>query len=335
MQLPRWLTPERSEWPVLAVVRFVMSLVVVVYHIPVVAPHTAVPLLSEVGALGCICGFLVISGYSIAHSITSQPKGFYRRRAWRIMPIYYATLALSVLPYWFGPQLPSFMPFPDYKPQELIGSLFFLQCLLVDKVPIFGPSWTLAVEWWFYMLAPIFVRLPNWVLLAIIGASAVFQKEALQLGYFPVHAWQWGIPAMLLLWAWLLGFVFYRVRGWSAFLVVLAGYLWVGRFPDGSPAAYLLASLAVVTARSLPRLPRFLARLFNYLGDLSYPLYLVHAPLLGWVGHYTTWTNPYLYVALSLGASAFLNHAVDIPLRARFASRRPKPSLVASQPVSA
>jgi peptidoglycan/LPS O-acetylase OafA/YrhL len=334
----KWLERRPSEWPTLAAVRFIMALAVVVYHLPVVGGRSAtIPYLGELGGLGCICGFLVISGYSIGHSITTQPKGFFARRAWRIMPVYYTTMALAILPYQFATDATAFRyAFPHFTTTELVGSVFFLQCFLTDKVPIFGPSWTLAVEWWLYMLAPLFVRLPSWLLTAIVVVSLVFQKEGLEKhGYFPVHAFNWGIPLMMLLWAWLSGFLFYRVRGWSAFLLVFVGYYATSRFIDLSPNAFLLAAVAVVVARSLPAMPRFMARFLNYLGDLSYPLYLVHVPLMAWVGRFTPWTDPYAFIGLALAAAAFLNHAVDIPLRSRFSPRRARQRIVAAPAVSA
>jgi peptidoglycan/LPS O-acetylase OafA/YrhL len=320
-----WLDRTSARWPVLAAVRMAMALTVVVYHLPITRTPFHVPLLEVFGGLGCICGFLVISGYSIAHSITVQPLGFYRRRAWRILPIYYATLGLALVPYLFSANFPPFRvayAFPDFDRTQLLGSLFFLQCLLTSKVPIFGPSWTLAVEWWFYMLAPLFVRLRPSVLALLVGASLWFQGAALDHGCFPVHEFRWGIPAGMLLWAWLMGFLFYRARGWSGPLLVLAGYYAVSRFDDRSPAAFLLAAVMVVLADQLPPMPAILARLMNYLGDLSYPLYLVHVPVMAWLGRITTWYDPYAYIAASLAVAALVHHGIDVPLRARFANRR-------------
>jgi peptidoglycan/LPS O-acetylase OafA/YrhL len=298
-----WLHPQSSQWPVLAGVRFFMALTVVVYHLSVVRPKTGVPMLDELGGLGCICGFLAISGYSIAHSISTQPSGFYRRRAWRIFPVYYVTMLLSLLPYLFVKGLPPFrVRFADFTTSELVGSLFFLQCFVTEKIPIFGPSWTLAIEWWFYVAAPLFVRARPWMLWVIVAISLVGQMKALEHGFFPVHEFKWGMPALMLLWAWLSGFLYYRSPGWSAALVVLVGYQAVSRFVDRSPAAYLIAAVAVITAKSLPPMPRFLARTLNWLGDLSYPLYLVHVPLMAWAARWTTWSDPYVFVALSLVA---------------------------------
>jgi peptidoglycan/LPS O-acetylase OafA/YrhL len=318
-----WLDLVPARWPVLALVRMAMALTVVVYHLSIVSRTARVPVLELFGGIGCICGFLVISGYSIAHSVRSQPRGFYRRRLWRILPVYYGSLLLALLPYLFERAWPPFRAsFAPPDGQQILGSLLFLQCFLTDKVAVFGPSWTLAVEWWFYMLAPLFVRMRHWQLGLLVFASLWFEGTALAHGFFPIHVYRWGIPAGMLLWAWLSGFLFYRQRGWSGPLVVLVGYYAVNLFVDRSPAAYLLAAVMVVVADGLPRIPQFLARFLNYLGDLSYPLYLVHVPTMAWLGRVTRWTDPYIFIAASFAAAALVHHGIDGPLRRAFGLRR-------------
>ena len=120
----------------------------------------------------------------------------------------------------------------------------------------------------------------------------------------------------MLLWAWLSGFVFYRARGWTGPIVLLAGYVTSGHFPEpGNQLAYLVAAVVVVLGRQLPPLPRALARGLNYLGDMSYPHNRVHVPLLMWTSQFTKLTRPYAAVGLSVLAAAVLYHGVDAPLR--------------------
>ena len=309
---------EPAIWPLLAGVRFLMAIAVVNYHLFLTGIPGGLPGLDQLGSLGCILGFLVISGYSIAHSISSQPRGFYRRRAWRILPVYYVTMAASLLPYlWFNG------PYKTFTGGEIIGSTVLLQTFVTDKIPIFGPAWTLAIEWWFYALAPLFVRLRPAALFALVGASIACVFIELPRITYPVHIHRWGVAAVMLLWAWLSGFVFYRVRGWTGPLVLLVGYVAAGRFPEpGTQLAYLIAAVAVVQGRQLPPQPRSLALFLNYLGDLSYPLYLVHVPLLVWITHFTKLTSAYTAVGLSMLAAAVLYHGVDAPLRRRSKVRR-------------
>jgi peptidoglycan/LPS O-acetylase OafA/YrhL len=305
-------------------VRFVLALAVVNYHLFITGATEGAPLLSEFGAMGCICGFLVISGYSIAHSIATKPTRFFQRRAWRILPIYYVTMALSLVPYLWTPSPNPFrFDVGEATAPEILSSLFLLQTFVTDKIPVFGPSWTLAIEWWLYVAAPLVLRARAWMLVALIAASFVIQRLLLEKGYYPVHLHRYGVPALMLLWAWMSGFLYYRVEGWSAVLLVLGGYWVVGRFPEGgNELPYLIASFAVVQAKRLPPMPRFLAKTLNYLGDLSYPLYLVHVPLMLWLGRWVQWKGTYPnFLSVSLLAAAVLYHGVDAPLRARFSPR--------------
>jgi peptidoglycan/LPS O-acetylase OafA/YrhL len=97
--------------------------------------------------------------------------------------------------------------------------------------------------------------------------------------------------------------------------------LGTSRLPD-PPGSYVVAAAGVIQAKHLPAIPKWGARVLNYLGDLSYPLYLVHVPLMFWVNRFTRWNNPYVYLGLALALSMVLYHGVDAPLRGRFSVRR-------------
>jgi len=306
-----------SEWQILAGVRFLLALGIANYHLVIVGPHQVL-LLSALGSHGCICGFLAISGYSIAHSISTQPEGFLRRRAWRVLPIYYVAMGLSLVPYLFLPDPTGVDPFTA---PEILGSLVLLQGFVVFKIPIFGPSWTLSIEWWFYVLAPLFLRLRWSTLAALVVVSVVVEDQLMSRGVLPIHLYRWGIPAIMLLWAWLLGFLFYEVRGWAGPVLVVVGF-WGTERSTEPPAGFVLAAGALTMARGLPQLSPSIARGLSYLGDLSYPLYLVHVPLMFWVSRFTTWKDPALYLCLSLVFAALLHHGLDAPLRGRFSVRR-------------
>src|SRR5262249_45833532 len=91
------------------------------------------------------------------------------------------------------------------------GNLLFLQTFLVKPVEFDGPVWSLAVEVFYYALAPLFNRLNrNW-LLAIISISFVCYA-------LPKHGTDWGLVYFVLskfnaanyAWCWLIGFLLWR-----------------------------------------------------------------------------------------------------------------------------
>ena len=60
--------------------------------------------------------------------------------------------------------------------------------------------------------------------------------------------------------------------------------------------------------------------------DLSYPLYLLHWPVLvllyNSLGKRSPWNQPAVYVVASLAISAVVLHAIDLPLRRRASTKR-------------
>ncbi|MBV9848953.1 MAG: acyltransferase, partial [Armatimonadetes bacterium] len=120
--------------------------------------------------------FIVLSGYvlmiPVARSVNGRfPKGplaYFRRRAWRILPPYYAALAFSLALIAAVPARviahDGFYDFglPAFTPGVLWSHLLLLQNLRTDwEWRINGPMWSTAAEWQIYFLFPA-VLLPLW-----------------------------------------------------------------------------------------------------------------------------------------------------------------------------
>jgi peptidoglycan/LPS O-acetylase OafA/YrhL len=80
---------------------------------------------------------------------------------------------------------------------------------------------------------------------------------------------------------------------------------------------YVLTALALIYGTALP-LPKWAARLCQYLGNLSYPLYLFHFPafLLTYLGLGVQNSGVLLGAALLVSAGFY--HAVDVPVHQYF-----------------
>src|ERR1700721_1783490 len=88
---------ERSGWDVLSLLRFLLAFVVAVGHLDPFAALGPLRAVENLGSFEAILGFLLISGYSIGHSIQKKPVGFTRRRMLRIYPVYLAAVVLTFL----------------------------------------------------------------------------------------------------------------------------------------------------------------------------------------------------------------------------------------------
>lgn len=276
-----------TPWPLLGGLRFVLACIVVAEHLHWFLPHPAVAFVRLFGPFAAVVGFLFISGYSIAASYERAPRGFYRRRLRRIYPWYALALLLSLVPFLIsGRALLAFggIPFPRPSAVAVLGNALFLQGFAVPSVGGDNVVWSLAVEVACYALAPLFARF-RWLALAALPSFAFFVVARGPL-HLPHYAFMsYGLAFAALLWAWLAGFVFYRYRAvaWAQIgLVMLASCALTLNRTDAlrfSIPTLVSAALALVYAPHIPLPPR-LARVLTVLGDASYPLYLLHIPVL-------------------------------------------------------
>ena len=185
---PRFTT--RPRRPGLDLLRALAIIVVVIYH----AGIMGFPLPGRIHRFGWIGVdlFFVLSGYLIGGQLlTPLARGqrfnlprFYLRRALRIMPAYFAVLAIYFL-------LPSWREYPEISP--LWKFLLSLQNIGLHGGTAFSHAWSLAVEDQFYLLLPlllIFLSRSRWasmIVPTIIVLSGVALRAFLA-GHHPSPA---------------------------------------------------------------------------------------------------------------------------------------------------
>jgi peptidoglycan/LPS O-acetylase OafA/YrhL len=351
-QKPR-INPERSVqdsdiWSLLAGLRFFFAMWVLFDHTYNFGPaDRAMPIFTKSGLVAVMC-FFVISGFSIHHSIASRPRGYGARRFWRIAP----TNVLAVAIGWFAYVvlgLSGGYGTPPVTPTAIqwIGSLLILQCVFPVAIHFLFPAWSLSIEVLYYLAAPILVKQCDSVAIPIAAALScllfvmwpfirdIYIAEPTCL-----------IAAAAFLWAWLAGWLAYSHRG-DRFMVV--GFVvggWLGIWTQAkffaivdftSGAANLLAwalTLLIVFFRvGTPANDRGRITL-NYLGEISYPLYLLHYPVLfaltsSLLKIHPDWNSGIVQVIIALAVAVLAYHLVDRPLRSgiRYARGRQQDTL--------
>jgi peptidoglycan/LPS O-acetylase OafA/YrhL len=326
-----------DSWAALGGLRFLLATIVVCAHINVLAYHMANPWLGPIGnlsAFAAVIAFFVISGYSIAASLEREPAGFYRRRFVRIAPAFWAAFLFSLLPIViFGW---SICP-PEYRTDNfpaLALNGVCLQTFLTPQSWFFGPSWTLAVTLVCYVLAPVFNKFSTGWLVLIGGVSAAaYLAHAYYFGRVDYWDEYHGISTVCLMWAWIGGFVYYRHRSslWAKALLIALCPLLAQLNPfANAPLTWLTVLVAMVVLIAAPsfRIKSGIATLLRYLGELSYPLYLVQFPfiimLYNAIGKTSQqpWT---VYFAGCLLLSACIVHLLERPIKRHFTSRNSAP----------
>jgi peptidoglycan/LPS O-acetylase OafA/YrhL len=307
----------RPNWPLLAAVRFGLAFIVMGCHI---GWRFRIPWLAHgmglLSADAAVRGFLFISGFSIAHSITSKPRGYLLRRLHRIYPTYLLCFAIAVAPFalWGDHVKVGVVAAPMPTWPALLGNLFMLQTLAVPRLSTMAQNWTLAVECLFYLLAPFFMRLPlRWLLVGCGASAALFYCH----GLLNLPPWWASIGPLApcgLLWAWLGGWLLYKAEG-AERLWVLLGIVAVSGAECANDGRGSLLTAAVVlfalTKGHTIRLPALPKRVAIYAGDISYPLYLIHFVVMAYLVHWTAQRNGWLAIAASLAVSALVLHTVN------------------------
>ncbi len=308
-----------TTWELLAGLRFALAAIVLTGHVRWLgAPSPMFIRFTDFCPYTAVLCFLTISGYSMAHSIAARPAGFFVRRVVRIYPLYAASVVAGLLPavmlHWVQAR----------TGRDVLLNLAFLQTFRSLPIVGNGVTWTLAVEVAFYALTPLLNRLPTAVLagLTAVSAAAFAWYPNLHLPYF--NELTHGLPMLFLGWAWLAGFLFYRCRrlplaGAALVAAVVAlttiDATWAERRHELTVVATMLT---VAAAAAGTRVPLWARTPLLYLGDLSFPLYLFHAPVILLLVQCWHWQNPWAVtlIALAVGGAML---AVDLRVKRPFA----------------
>jgi peptidoglycan/LPS O-acetylase OafA/YrhL len=251
--------------------------------------------------------FIALSGFSLALAPArsgwrfDSVATFARRRAWRILPPYWAALWFSLGMTWFVVAQPGWRV-PDGK------SVVVYSLLVQDAVPAGIPNrafWSIAVEAQLYVLLPVLLLMVRrlsavamvGVVAAVVGAAGLLGPHVPLLDEGLV-AFTPDLAVLFAIGVLAAGIVSAseRIRSlpWSGFalgaavpvvaLIAVAGSTWTDEhlfwvdLAWGPAIGCLLA--AVATSRPRPVVRLLETRPLRSLGSFSYSLYLTHAPIV-------------------------------------------------------
>ena len=352
---PRFITRERQ--PGLDLLRALAIILVVVYHAGIMG--FALPnRIHRFGWIG-VDLFFVLSGYLIGGQLLAPlargqrinlPR-FYLRRVLRIMPAYFAVLAVYFL-------LPLWREYPEIAP--LWKFLVSAQNIGLHGGTAFSHAWSLAVEDQFYLLLPLLLILlsrsrwasmvvPIIILLGgvVLRAFLAWQNPSAQGGvsfrgfqtwiYYPT----WTRLDPLLFGVVLAAIEKFRPKFWER-LMSVAMWLWLPGLALISYALYLGEGEVLTVAASIwqfplialgmatllasavtPRLPlrRVAIPGAAFVASIAYSAYLIQKLVIHCVAQFCAWHNVPLTSALAVlvvevcvyAAATILFFAVERP----------------------
>jgi peptidoglycan/LPS O-acetylase OafA/YrhL len=197
---------------------------------------------------------------------------------------------------------------------------------IIASAPLVVPqAWSLAIELMFYAVAPFILR-GGWKLMLAIAAISL----ALRLGIpelIDVRASRWpdkAFPAALCLF--MIGMLGYQFRhvitrapkqlGLIAQIVILALVLnYNSLFEDERIGRLILLPLIAISLPLIFEVYRN-SRIDRWMGDLSYPIYIVHILVISLANRFIEGPAPLAIVAGTLAASTALLIIVDRPVDA-------------------
>ena len=289
--------------PQIQALRALAAMLVIVFHAELVGG----------GYIG-VDIFYVISGYLITGLIVREIeeksflnfKAFYLRRIKRLLPTSFFILMVTAVASW--------LLYPATMRSELGKDIFAAAVYISNFLfafwqmdyqnlnaipPVVIHFWSLAVEEQFYLFWPVIVLLAYkaggrrrlFQIIALISlASFIFSlylTEASPIWAFyslPTRAWELGVGALLL--AIPKRYKLSVVYPWIALSLILYGTFFFTEstpFPGTAAIAPVLGTaIAIASISSWPPILNFFSnlRLTQWLGEISYPLYLWHWPLL-------------------------------------------------------
>jgi len=305
--------------------------------------------------------FYVISGYLITGLLLRECEktggisfsSFYLRRIKRLLPTSFLVLIITALTAWllYPTVLRSDLGKDIAAVSLYISNYFFafwqMDYQNLDAVPpVVIHYWSLAVEEQFYLLWPVIIL----ILFKMGGRRAVkvgvsvITVSSFVLGLFlthtspvfafyslPTRAWELSVGALIL-------FIPSRINfsnryTWVALILITYATLRFDestRFP-GTAALYpvLGTTAALATVKDWPSIIRSISQLrtVQWLGDISYPLYLWHWPVLVIPSVYfareLSIIERILCLALTLLLAGLTHQFVEDPLRrANFSAKK-------------
>ena len=311
--------PVRTRLDHLDGIRGLAALFVVAHHLWREYTKGALPGLEGLATNWLLYGhlavdvFIVLSGACLMLPVARSGvlrggwQTFYKNRARRILPPFYAAIVLALVVSHFN--------HVSFSPAMLIANLLLLQDVLPKTNVLDGSLWSVALEWKIYFLFPVFIWLwSRYGPLAVLLASAVIGYGVMILigvtfpSFYMTHACPWyvflfgmgmaakGFGARLEAgrFSWVVPSLFWVALACFAWMLyawpitaageeaVFAPHLPVIDAAAGMVTALALALMGRTNSRRELSLPvRLLSwRPLVFVGTIGYSLYLIHSNVI-------------------------------------------------------
>lgn len=354
--------PFKPRFEVLDGLRGVAAIMVLLFHLfePYNLINKTPPFIGH-GYLA-VDFFFVLSGFVIGYAYDDRwgdlsVRDFFKRRIVRLHPMVVAGMILGACLFYFGAS-PEFSLIADTPVWKMVFYLL-LGILLIPTPPsadirgwqetytLDAPCWSLFFEYIANILYALFIRKFSKTTLAVLVATGACATIFVTLtngsvsGGWVLDGKHLGIGFTRLIFPFFAGLLLYRIgkpspggqRFWGCSLLLIAvlvvpsigglTHTWKNGLYEATIVLFIFPTLVYWGAKSTVQ-SKFAARLCKFLGDISYPVYLVNYPIMyvftGWISktRYSfaeSWEVALLVFATTIALSYVLMKWYDMPVR--------------------
>lgn len=328
------------RYSLLNLFRFFAAITVVMFHFAYSIPPFDEGLLNRLIGNGhfAVTFFFVLSGFVMVLSnqksnlkLYSEKIRFWKKRAIRLLPLYYLAIIMYVL-FALGVNKPI-----DWK--EMLLNVIGVHAWDLNPHPeINPPSWSLSAEFFFYLLTPtlllfsksisikknIFIAVIVWLITVISFVFFMqYHQRDLPFNFFPL----WHLSTFFIgittahIWIALNDKISYNKHYFLLFFIMCltlfctfnTGFFHKKHIALFAPIFAIIIFIAVLFEKdNKVKLPN---QFFDFLGDLSYPIYILHWPFLIYFNYFFQDVNTMVWLVKYLcGLVAFsilLNFTIE------------------------
>ncbi|MFH1981909.1 MAG: acyltransferase [Pseudomonadota bacterium] len=283
--------------------RYALALLVVLHHL-----RLWVPLAETVDwGVHAVLSFFVISGYMIARILDKSYSGDHRKlrfllnRALRLLPAHWATLVFLLFTFFVVPDamLGWGLGKGATNPLDTFSVFNWIEnFLLVGNAHLANfPTWTIRLELYLYLVALLLFPMHRYVVVGclLVGLCASMTWPLAALAAYPPYS----VGLLASLFPFSAGACAYHFRAkipqFSTFscyaatsvslLFIVGLKVWGLAVETSALISVFMTTAAVVILQSRRQhtAPRCY-RIDEFLGDMSYTVYLIHKPVMIWIG---------------------------------------------------
>ena len=313
------------RYSLLNLFRFFAAIIVVLFHFAYCIPPFDEGILNRLIGNGhfAVTFFFVLSGFVMVLSnqktnlkLYTEKIRFWKKRAIRLLPLYYLAILMYVI-FTLGVKNPI-----DWK--EMLLNIIGVHAWDLNPQPLINPpSWSLSAEFFFYLLTPplllfsqsrsikknIFIAILVWLITVIAFVFFMqYHQRDLPFNFFPLLHLSTFFIGITTGNIWIaIGhnisynkqyFLLFLIMCLTLFCVFNTGFFHKKHIALFAPIFAVIIFITVLFEKD--NQVKFPNQFFDFLGDLSYPIYILHWPFLTYFNYFfqdantLTWLLKYL-----------------------------------------